>query len=61
MSLRNLEVKVEGTAGLLCSNVQYSDPLGDYCEQKQSFTGKKGKAKVPTFSDAFATQRPSGS
>jgi|TARA_R100000479_G_scaffold50970_1_gene23912 hypothetical protein len=48
MSLRNLEVKVEGTAGLLCSNVQYSDPLGDYCKQKQYFTGKKGKAKTDT-------------
>ena len=48
MSLKNLEIKVEGTAGLLCSNVQYSDPLGDYCKQKQYFTNKKGKAKTDT-------------
>ena len=46
MSLRNFEVTVEGTAGLLCSNVQYSDPLGEYCKQKQYFTDKKGKAKT---------------
>ena len=37
---------MQGTAGLLCSNVQYSDPLGDYCKQKQYFTDKKGKAKT---------------
>ncbi len=46
MALRALEVQVQGTAGLLCSNVQYSDPLGDYCKQKQYFTDKKGKAKT---------------
>ena len=46
MALRPLEVQVQGTAGLLCSNVQYSDPLGDYCKQKQYFTDKKGKAKT---------------
>ena len=48
MSIRNLEIKVEGTHALLCSNVQYSDPLGEPFKQKQYFTNKRGKAKTDT-------------
>jgi hypothetical protein len=44
--MRNLEVTVQGTAGLLCSNVTYSDPLGDYHKKKEFFTDKKGKGKT---------------
>lgn len=46
MTLRILEVTVEGTSGLLCSNVQYSDPLGEHFKKKAYFTDKKGKAKT---------------
>ena len=46
MSQRNLEITVQGINGLLCSNVAYSDPLGDYAKYKQFFTDKKGKAKT---------------
>lgn len=46
MSQRNLEITVQGLNGLLCSNVAYSDPLGDYAKYKQFFTDKKGKAKT---------------
>lgn len=46
MSLRNLQVTIEGTAGLLCSNSSYCDPLGDYQPKKEYFTDKKGKAKT---------------
>lgn len=55
MSLRNFEVTVESTAPLLCSNVQYSDPLGEYCKQKQYFTDKKGKAKTDGVHRAVRT------
>ena len=43
---RNFEVQVQGRGGLLLSNVQYSDPLGEAAKQKQHFTDKKGKAKT---------------
>ena len=46
MSIRTLNMRVEGTAGLLCSNVQYCDPLGDYHKKKEFFTDKKGKGKT---------------
>lgn len=46
MSIRTLEIAVEGTAALLLSNAGYSDPLGDYQEKKEFFTGKKGKSKT---------------
>ena len=46
MSIRTLEMTVEGTASLLCSNVAYCDPLGDYAPKKAYFTDKKGKAKT---------------
>jgi hypothetical protein len=46
MSVRTLEVTVQGTAGLLCSNVAYSDPLGEHARHKAYFTDKKGKAKT---------------
>ena len=43
---RNFAIQVEGRGGLLLSNVQYSDPLGEAAKQKQHFTDKKGKAKT---------------
>ena len=43
---RNFKIQVEGRGGLLLSNVQYSDPLGEAAKQKQHFTDKKGKAKT---------------
>jgi len=43
---RNFQVQVQGKGGLLLSNVQYSDPLGEAAKQKQHFTDKKGKAKT---------------
>jgi len=46
LSIRTLEMTVEGTASLLCSNVAYCDPLGDYAPKKSYFTDKKGKAKT---------------
>ena len=45
---RSFEVKVQGTAPLLLSNVQYSDPLGPYQKKKTYFTDKKGRAKTDT-------------
>jgi len=46
MTQRTVEIAVEGTASLLCGNVQYSDPLGEYSKHKTYFTDKKGKAKT---------------
>ena len=36
MALNSYQVTVHGTAGLLCSNVQNSDPLGEGAKQKAS-------------------------
>ena len=46
---------VEGTAGLLLSNVAYSDPLGDFQPMKAYFTDKKGKAKTDGVHRAVRT------
>ncbi|NBS24547.1 MAG: hypothetical protein EBS78_11400 [Altererythrobacter sp.] len=55
MSLRFFEVTVEGTAGLLCGNSAYSDPLGSYQPKKEYFTDKKGKAKTEGVQRAIRT------
>lgn len=55
MSIRTLEVSVQGTAALLCSNVEYSDPLGDHQPNKAFFTDKKGKAKTDGVHRAVRT------
>ena len=55
MSIRFLQVTVKGTAGLLCSNVAYSDPLGEYQPMKAFFTDKKGKAKTDGVHRAVRT------
>lgn len=55
MTIRTLEITVEGTAGLLCSNVQYCDPLGEHDKRKAYFTGKKGKAKTEGVHRAVRT------
>jgi len=55
MSIRTLQVTVNGTAGLLCSNVAYSDPLGDFQPMKAFFTDKKGKAKTEGVHRAVRT------
>ena len=49
MSQRNLEITVQGINGLLCSNVAYSDPLGEYAKYKQFFTDKKVKQRPMEF------------
>ena len=58
MALNSYQVTVHGTAGLLCSNVQNSDPLGEGAKQKAFFSSraldwvfsgywkKEGKVKV---------------
>ena len=38
MALNSYKVTVHGTAGLLCSNVQNSDPLGEGAKQKAFFS-----------------------
>ncbi len=43
MALNSYQVTVNGTAGLLCSNVQNSDPLGEGAKQKAFFSSKKKK------------------
>ena len=43
MALNSYQVTVHGTAGLLCSNVQNSDPLGTGAKQKAFFSSKKKK------------------
>jgi len=43
MALNSYQVTVHGTAGLLCSNVQNSDPLGEGAKQKAFFSSKKKK------------------
>jgi len=43
MALNSYQVTVQGTAGLLCSNVQNSDPLGEGAKQKAFFSSKKKK------------------
>ena len=43
MALNSYQVTVNGTAGLLCSNVQNSDPLGTGAKQKAFFSSKKKK------------------
>ena len=55
MSIRTLQVTVNGTAGLLCSNVAYSDPLGEFQPMKAFFTDKKGKAKTDGVHRAVRT------
>lgn len=55
MSIRILQVTVNGTAGLLCSNVAYSDPLGEFQPMKAFFTDKKGKAKTDGVHRAVRT------
>ncbi len=55
MSIRTLQVTVNGTAGLLCSNVAYSDPLGEFQPMKAFFTDKKGKAKTEGVHRAVRT------
>lgn len=55
MSIRTLQMTVEGTAGLLLSNVAYSDPLGDFQPMKAYFTDKKGKAKTDGVHRAVRT------
>ena len=46
MTMRNLQLTIEGTSALLCSNVAYCDPLGEYHKKKEFFTDKKGKGKT---------------
>jgi len=55
MSIRSLQITVTGTAPLLCSNVVYSDPLGEAAKNKQYFTDKKGKAKTDGVHRAVRT------
>ena len=43
MAFVNYQVTVNGTAGLLCSNVENSDPLGEGAKQKAYFSSKKKK------------------
>jgi len=43
MALTKYQVTVHGTAGLLCSNVENSDPLGQGAKQKAFFSSKKKK------------------
>ena len=43
MALNSYQVTVHGTAGLLCSNVQNSDPLGEGAKQKAFFSSKRKK------------------
>ena len=43
MALNSYQVTVHGTAGLLCSNVQNSDPLCEGAKQKAFFSSKKKK------------------
>ena len=43
---KTYSVTVEGTAPLMLSNVEYSDPLGEPAKQKKQFTDKKGKSKT---------------
>ena len=43
---KTYSITVEGTAPLMLSNVEYSDPLGEPAKQKKQFTDKKGKAKT---------------
>lgn len=55
MTIRTFELNVEGTAALLCSNVEYCDPLGDHQPKKEYFTDKKGKAKTSGVHRAVRT------
>ena len=43
MALTEYQVTVSGLSGLLCSNVQNSDPLGEGAKQKAYFSSKKKK------------------
>ena len=43
MALNEYQVTVTGNAGLLCSNVENSDPLGQGSKQKAFFSSKKKK------------------
>ena len=55
MSIRAYSLQLEGTEDLLCSNVAYSDPLGDFQPMKAYFTDKKGKAKTDGVHRAVRT------
>lgn len=55
MSILTLQMTVAGTAGLLCSNVNYSDPLGEHAKKKAFFTDKKGKGKTDDVHRAVRT------
>ena len=43
MAFVNYQVTVSGLSGLLCSNVENSDPLGEGAKQKAYFSSKKKK------------------
>ena len=49
MALNSYQVTVHGTAGLLCSNVQNSDPLGEGAKQKAFYSSKKKKNDCDSF------------
>ena len=49
MALNSYQVTVHGTAGLLCSNVQNSDPLGEGAKQKHSSLVRKRKTMKIIF------------
>lgn len=55
MSIRAYSLQLEGTEDLLCSNVAYADPLGDFQPMKAYFTDKKGKAKTDGVHRAVRT------
>lgn len=55
MSMRELQVSVKGTHGLLLSNVTYADPLGRFQPMKAFFTDKKGKSKTEGVHRAVRT------
>ena len=43
MAFVNYQVTGSGLSGLLCSNVENSDPLGEGAKQKAYFSSKKKK------------------
>ena len=49
MALNSYQVTVHGTAGLLCSNVQNSDPLGEGAKQKHFSLARKRKTMKIIF------------